>query len=527
MRNHNGDVSGVTRPRAALRDDRGADGTDGVVLVFGPFRLDVVRHDLRAAGKPVRLGSRALEILLALVERAGETIGTNELLARVWRNSVVEPCTVRVHIASLRKILGDGKSDVRYIENVSGQGYRFAVPVTRLHETGDVTRASSASFAAAPGSLAFRSNNLPTPLTRMLGRAEALSTLVARMPQRRFVTLTGPGGIGKTMLAVNAAEWLAPAFPHGVCFVDLASVPEPRLLQGALAEALGLAARVADPLPDILTFLRDKSMLVVFDNCEHVIEAAARLVESVLQGAPGVHVLATSREPLRAQSEVVHRLEGLALPVGGGAMTGAAALAFPAIQLFVERAEASLDTFELRDAEVPILVEICRRLDGNPLALELVAANVDLLGIRGLAVRVAQELHLTIRGRRTAAPRQKTLGATLDWSYGLLPASEQALLRRVAVFINSFDLPAARAVATDEKLAAAEVPAALTNLVAKSLLVADGSGERARYRLPATSRAYALKKLRDSEELAQTQGRHAEMCSPAVGSIWRAAAYAG
>jgi predicted ATPase/DNA-binding winged helix-turn-helix (wHTH) protein len=483
------------------------------VLVFGPFRLDPVRHVLWEAGKPLRLGSRALEILLALVERAGETVGTSELLARVWPNSVVEGGTLRVHIAALRKILGDGESGVRYVENVSGQGYRFAAPVTRLREiqTTTATRASTVPVAGESGSTAYCADNLPAPLTRMLGRVRELSSLAARVQQRRFVTLAGPGGIGKTTLALSVAERLAPAYPQGACFVDLALIAEIRLVPGAVASALGLVALAMDPLAQILTFLRDKSMLVVLDNCEHVIEVAASLVEKVLQGAPGVHVLATSREPLRAEGESVHRLGPLAMPEGEGAMTRAEALAFPAIQLFVERAEASLDTFELHDAEVPVIVEICRRLDGNPLAIELAAAHVDLLGVTGMAASLDQGLHLMIKGHRTASPRQQTLRATLDWSYELLSASEQAVLRRLAVFVGSFDLPSARAVAADQKLDAAEVFEGLTSLAAKSLFVTDVTGKKVLYRMLETPRAYALEKLRDSGELSQTQGRHAEM----------------
>jgi predicted ATPase len=284
---------------------------------------------------------------------------------------------------------------------------------------------------------------------------------------------------------------------------------------GALASALGLAALTPDPLSQVLSFLRDKSMLVLLDNCEHLIEVAASLVEKVRRDAPGVHVLATSREPLRAEGESLHRLEPLAMPEGEGAMSGEAALSFAAVQLFVERAKASSDSFELTDAEVPLIVQICRRLDGNPLAIELVAPHVDLLGVRGLAARLDEGLHLLIRGRRTAVPRHQTLRATLDWSYELLSASEQMILRRLAMLVGSFDLPCARAVAADETVGAARVFEALVNLVAKSLIVVDVTGEQVRYRLPDTTRAHALEKLRDSGELAQIQQRSRKCDTPA------------
>jgi predicted ATPase/DNA-binding winged helix-turn-helix (wHTH) protein len=489
-------------------------GADYEVLVFGAFRLDPVRHVLLEAGKPRPLGGRALEILLALVERAGETVGTNELLARVWPDSVVENGTLRAHIAALRKILGDGESGVRYVENVSGQGYRFAAPVTRLREPAIPTALHAAaplppvSGESAPA--VGYAHNLPAPLTRMVGRTRDLSLLTAEMSRRRFVTIAGAGGIGKTLLAVSVAQTLAPAYAHGVRFVDLSSLLEPRGVAGALASALGLAAPAADPRSDIRTFLQDKSMLVVIDNCEHVIEAAASLAEEVLQGAPGVHILATSREPLCARGESVHRLEPLTMPEGGEVMSGVEALAFPALQLFIERAEAHLNAFALRDADIPLIVEICRRLDGNPLAIELAAANLDPLGLHGLAASLDEGLHLFIRGHRTAVPRHQTLSATLDWSYELLSPSERVILHRLALFVGSFDQQSACAVVADETLDAARVLEGLTHLAAKSLIVADVTGEKILYQLLDTPRAYALEKLRDSGELEKIRRRHVQ-----------------
>jgi predicted ATPase/DNA-binding winged helix-turn-helix (wHTH) protein len=476
-----------------------------MVLAFGPFRLDPVRHALWEAGKPLRVGSRALEILLALVERPGEIVGKMELLARVWPNTVIEDGALRVHITALRKILGDQKSGVRYIENISGQGYRFAAPVMHLHEI------SVSAASGETGSMSYRADNLPALLTKMVGRAQVLSVLAARVPQRRFVTITGPGGIGKTTLALSVAQTLAPKYSHGVCFVDLALLTEPRQVAGALAPALGLGTLEADPLPGILTFLRDKSILVLLDNCEHLIEVVARLAERLLTDAVGVHVLATSREPLRAKGEFLHRLAPLEMPQGDGAMTRVEAMSAPAVQLFVERAEADSDTFELNDAEVPLIVEICRRLDGNPLAIELAAAHVELLGLRGLAVRLDEGLHLSIRGRRTAVPRHKTLRATLDWSYELLSPPEQTILRRLAVFVGRFDLPSACAVTVDEAVDGPRAFEGLVNLAAKSLIAVDVTCEKVLYRMLETQRAYALEKLRDSEELGKTQHRHAEM----------------
>jgi predicted ATPase/DNA-binding winged helix-turn-helix (wHTH) protein len=498
----NSEITGAPPQSQSVNDSNDSE----IVLAFGPFRLDPVRHALWEAGKPLRVGSRALEILLALVERPGEIVGKIELLTRVWPNSVIDDGALRVHITALRKILGDRKSGVRYIENISGQGYRFAAPVRRLHQIAKFTA------AAEVGSMSYRADNLPALLTKMVGRSQVLSELAVRVPQRRFVTITGPGGIGKTTLALSVAQTLAPSYPHGVCFVDLALLTEPRQVSGALATALDLGTLEADPLPGVLAFLRDKSILVLLDNCEHLIEVVARLAEQLLTDAVGVHVLATSREPLRAKGEFLHRLAPLAMPLGDGAMTRVEAMSVPAVQLFVERAEADSDTFELNDAEVPLIVEICRRLDGNPLAIELAAAHVELLGLRGLAFRLDEGLHLSIRGRRTAVPRHKTLRATLDWSYELLSPAEQAILRRLAVFVGRFDLPSACAVAAEEAVDAPGVFEGLVNLAAKSLIAVDVTCEKVLYyRMLETQRAYALEKLRGSKELSKTQHRHAEM----------------
>jgi predicted ATPase/DNA-binding winged helix-turn-helix (wHTH) protein len=476
----------------------------GQGIAFGPFRLYTGQRVLLREDALIPLGSRAREILLLLVERAGEIVKKSELMARVWPDTIVEEGCLRVHIAALRKALGDGQAGVRYVENVTGQGYRFIAPLTRVDE------APPAPVAQARG--AEHSHNIPIPLTRMIGRAPVVATLASRLPHRRFVTIVGPGGIGKTTVAMAAADHLHDSYPHGVCFVDLASIADPLLISGTVASALGLTSVSQDPLPSIIEFLKLKQMLIVLDNCEHVIEAAAHLTEKLLAGAPGVHLIATSRESLRARSEWVLRLAPLELPPPGAVLTAAEALGFSAIQLFAERTMASLSTFELSDADVPIVADICRRLDGLPLAIELAAARMDLFGIRGLAARLEDRLGLLTRGRRTAVPRHQTLRAMLDWSYEILPRVEQIALRRLAVFAGAFDTRSASAVIADDEVQAADVLDVLTNLATKSLLVVHVAGEQIFYRLFDTSRAYALEKLDDSHESAEIKRRHARLC---------------
>ena len=250
-------------------------------------------------------------------------------------------------------------------------------------------------------------------------------------------------------------------------------------------------------------------MLLVLDNCEHVIEAAAVLAAELLNGAPGVQILATSREPLRADGEHVHRLPSLACPPASARLTAAQALGFPAVQLFVERAAASSGAFTFGDEDAPLVADICRRLDGVPLAIELAAARVDAFGVRGLAVRLADPLQLLTGGRRPALPRHQTLRATLDWGYELLSEPERTVLRRLAIFAGGFTLEAASAVAASAEVAPAEVVEHVANLVTKSLIAANVGGAAPCYRLLGTTRAYALEKLLESGELEQVWRRHA------------------
>jgi len=475
----------------------------GQVFAFGPFRLLPVQRVLMEGAHPLRLGSRALEILFALVERHGEVITKMELLSRVWPNSVVEEATLRVHIAALRKALGDGQAGVRYVENVTGQGYRFVAPVVRVNE--------SPPSDTSDNSAALPAYNAHLPLTRMVGRSEIVFTLADRLLQQRFVTIVGPGGIGKTTVALATADHLSASYPQGVYFVDLAAITDSRLVCGTVAAAFGLAIVSDDPLPNILEFLQQRRMLIVLDNCEHVVQSAACLAERVLRVAPEVHILTTSREPLRAEGEWVQRLAPLDLPPACP-LNSAEALGFSAVQLFDERARATLDNFELTDSDAVIVAEICRKLDGLPLAIELAAARVNLFGIRELATRLDDRLQLLTKGRRTALPRQQTLRATLDWSYELLSNIEQTILQRLAVFSGTFDAESASELASDDQLTPAEVLDHVTELVAKSLVFADVTGDQVVYRLLDTTRAYALEKLEDTGRQREIKRRHAEIC---------------
>jgi DNA-binding winged helix-turn-helix (wHTH) protein len=386
-------VRGTTVP------DHAAASADHAIS-FGPFRLVPSQQLLLEDDKPVRLGSRALDILIALAERPSEVVSKEELIARVWPGTFVEEGNLRVHIAALRRALGDGQAGKRYVVNVPGRGYRFVAPVALSAEQ---------RSQAPPPSTPTRAHDLPASSTRMLGRADTVNSLISQLTQRRFITLVGPGGIGKTTVALAVADGSAGSYHGGVRFIDLAPLSDPLLVPSALAFVLGLGIRSDNPIPGLVAFLRDKEMLLVLDGCEHVIDAAASLAEQLFRGAPGVRILATSREPMRAEGERVLRLSPLGVPAASGGLTAAQAMTYPAIQLFVERATESLDTFELTEADAPVIVDICRRLDGIALAIELAAGRVDAFGVRGLAALLDDRFRILTRGRRTALPRHQTL----------------------------------------------------------------------------------------------------------------------
>jgi predicted ATPase/DNA-binding winged helix-turn-helix (wHTH) protein len=485
-------------------------------LGFGPFRLHPGRRVLLEDGQPLRLGSRAFDLLVTLCERAGEVVSSTELLAAAWPNRVVEEGSVRVHIATLRKALGDGQHGRRYIANVPLRGYCLVAPVARLPAEGPppqgppgaaLPRPPGAAPAAVPAAPAAAP--LPLALTRIVGREDAVAELQQRVPQRRCITLVGPGGIGKTSVALAVARHLAEEQAFDVVFVELAALTEAAQVAQALASALGIVAPALNPLATLCAYLHDKQrLLLVLDNCEHLVGAAAELAEQVLRGAPGVHLLATSREALRIQGEWVQRLSSLRLPPPSLPAKAEEALAYAAVQLFVERAAAAVDGFVLRDADVPAVCEVCRGVDGIPLAIELAASAVDMMGLAGLAERLGGRLALLSRGRRTALPRHQTLRATLDWSHELLSPAERTLLMRSSVFRSAFSHAAAQAVFAGPA-PPQPVDEALAGLVGKSLVATDIQGDAVFYRLLETTREYAAEKLAASGEGPEVARRHA------------------
>lgn len=476
--------------------------TPAQAIHFGPYRIYPDQRLVMEADQPVRLGRRAMDILLILLEHAGNVVSKQTLIAGVWPNSVVEDINLRVHMAALRKALGDGQAGQRYIVTVAQRGYSFVAPYSLEHLEQPATHP-----APTPGG-----HNLPLRRTRMIGRQSLVDNLVTQLPRQRFITLVGPGGIGKTTVALRVAEQLIGRYRDGILLLDLAPINKPSMIAAHLASLLELSLHDDDPIRGLATFLRDRQMLLVIDNCEHLIDAIALLSESLLRAAPQVHVLATSRESLRAEGEFVQRLESLDCPPPIAVLDRAQALTFSALQLFVERAMASHDSFELTDDELPLAIEICQRLDGIPLAIELAAAQVGSLGLNGLLKQLQGSFRLLTQGCPATLGRHQTLRATLDWSYELLSDCEQTCLRRLGMFRGSFTLESAAAVIGGEHIDSRAVFGSITQLVAKSLLSVEVGDEEVFYRLLDTTRSYALEKLGLASDLPGTRERHAERC---------------
>ena len=469
-------------------------------ISFGSFRLDRAGRLLLKDGVPVRIGSRALDLLIVLTDRAGEVVSRHALLDLVWRDVVVDEAAVRVHIASLRRALGDGQDGARYIVNVAGRGYSFVAPITQVEPEASQAAASTALRATIPP---------PAPPRPLIGRDRVIESLSELLLARRFVSIIGAGGIGKTSVATAITDRLRTQFgEENVVFTDLGAISEAALVPGAIIAAVGCTLSGADPATGLLDFLADKRMLIVLDSCEHLIDAASRLAADLFRQAPGVHLLVTSRESLRVAGETVHLLSALASPVED-VPSAAEALATPAVQLFMERAASGGFLGALTDGDAPIVAEICRRTDGIALGIELAASRVGTYGIRGVADLLAGSAELRLVGRRNVAPRHRTLQAMLDWSYNLLSEEERRILARLSVFIGLFTMEAACAVAGEAEPATPGVAAIVASLVDKSLLWVDAAEGRVFYRLLDMTRVYAAAKLEEFGEGRQVALRHA------------------
>ena len=467
---------------------------------FGRFRLVESERLLTRDDVRVELSARAFDILVALLSRPAEVVSKNDLMAQVWPGISVEEGSLRFHIANLRKALGDSRGGSRYITTVSGRGYCFVAPVSRSGE--------QSHPAVAYGS-GFQHANLPVRPTRLIDREEDLQKLTALMDRERFVTIVGSGGVGKTTLAVVLGHQLMDRFAGAALFVDLSMLSDSDLVPTVVASLLGLSVQSHDATSSLIAYFRDKRILLILDTCEHLIEAVAALAAVIFASAPQVYILATSRETLQVEGEHVYRLEPLLCPPDGEPLTAEVARTFPATQLFLDRARASGAQLDFTDAEAAIVAGMCRKLDGVALAIELAARRIEAYGVHQTAALLEQRLTILGSGLRNAPPRQRTLQATLDWSYRLLSEVERAVLRRLAIFVGIFTIDAALVVATGTGVDHSRVLGAIDSLVAKSMVTARPAGATMRYQLLDTTRAYALESTTDDPDLVDVATRHA------------------
>jgi predicted ATPase/DNA-binding winged helix-turn-helix (wHTH) protein len=484
-------------------------------LRFGRFELQVHERRLCADGAPVMLGDRALDLLLALARRPGELLCKRTLLDLVWPGLVVQENNLAAQISALRKAVGDG-----VIATVPGRGYRF---VARLATGAPAAATPDPPTARAP--VPVLRHNLPSSLPPLRGRVDDLARAAALVDAHRLVSIVGAGGIGKSLLAQHLLDVSRRRYTHGVCWVELAALSDGAGLPAAVAAGLGIDLGQGEPLAALCGAVAPLTMLVALDNAEHLLADVALLCRELMSAASGLRLVVTSQAPLRVTGEHVLRLGPLAVPE---ATAGAAdAMNYGAVALFAERAQAVDARFVLTDANAALAVEICRSLDGLPLALELAAARAPLLGLPSLLASMTDRLHVLTAGRnRHAPPRQRTLRDALAWSHGLLDAAEQRAFRRFAVVAGSASLEMLQALLSDaagdgDGLDDWAVLDVLDALVERSLVavVARDVDGTPRYRLPESARAFALEQLDATGERAAVQRRHAQ----GVGALFEAA----
>jgi len=488
-----------------------SDQPEGERLAFGPFCLTPRERLLTRNGQPVYVGGRSFDLLVVLTEQPGRVLSKRELLKRVWSDVVVEDGSLRFHMAGLRKLLGDGEGGARYIATQVGVGYAFVAPVERLGASGTAVPPPGSSQDDAADKIPAGTSNLPPRLPHLIGRERDVSLLIKRVVDTPLFTIFGAAGVGKTSLAIEIGHHLAPRFDEQVVFVDFSMLENPAVVPSMIAGAMGIAVQTEDPLAVILGHIRDRRYLLVLDNCEHVIEPAANIVERIVEEAPNTRVLATSREPLRIRSEHIHRLDALAYPDDPSNLTLAQLLDYPAVQLFCERAAAADSSLEIDEESARLIGGMCSRLDGMALPIELAAVRVATHGISATARQLGEHFSLGWAGRRTAQPRQQTLQATLDWSYNLLSETEQIVFERLAIFVGPFSIDASLEVAVDLEIGSNDVAVAVDELASKSLIAPSRSRDSGTYRLLEMTRAYAREKLhaRGQDQYAAVARRHA------------------
>jgi predicted ATPase/DNA-binding winged helix-turn-helix (wHTH) protein len=469
---------------------------DNAVIRFGAFRLVPAQRQLLRDGLPVPLGARAMDLLLHLTANPGTVVTKQALMTAVWSGRVVEENNLTVNMTALRRALGDATEGQPLIQTVTGRGYAFVGTIL-----------TDAPSAAPPPAQAPSLPALPQATARLIGREAALAELQRLVRARRVVSVVGPGGVGKTALALHLAETLRADFPDGMGFADLSTVSDPARVAEAVAAAFASGGAGTNTATDLLTaLLRDHKSLLVLDNCEHMVEPVAQLVNAIVAGCPGIVILVTSREGLFVQGEHIFRLQPLPVPEDPNIVNARTALEYGAVGMFVERAEA-VSGFVLDNANAPIVAAICARLDGIPLALEMAASRLKVLSPAQLAERLVERFRLLGASGRGTTPRHRTLQAMIDWSYDFLSPGERSLLHCLSCFSGGASLAAIQALSGGTEADDVDLLDRLTALADKSMLTVEPTTPP-RFRLLETVRQYAVRKAAEAGELA-LPARHA------------------
>ncbi|WP_431825396.1 ATP-binding protein [Burkholderia sp. F1] len=462
------------------------------MIQIGILSVDFEQRNIRRQGLSMRVGARAFDILEVLHRANGSVVSKDDIMDAVWPGTIVEENRLQVHVAALRKLLGASRD---LIKTVPGRGYLLVAG-----QTGGV-RDRQPDEPPAPGA------DPPAHAATLIGRQTEIAQIIDMLDRTPVVTLVGAGGIGKTSLAVQVAHDIRSRSRDAVHVVELARASTREDVLRTLADALGLATGDACAVDGLADALAASPCLLVLDNAEHVIDLVASLVEALAARTDTLRVLVTSREPLHISAECVFRVNPLAVPGSDASVDEISGCS--AVALFLCRIRAAMADCVVDEGGIRLIGDICRRLDGLPLAIELAAARVATLGVEGVASRLDDRLNLLTGGLRSALPRHQALRATFDWSYVLLDPPARALFRRMGCFIGPFGFDAVRAVAMEPGASVAEMISGLGELVAKSLLTVEFSGANARYRLTESTRAYALEKLRDEGEFERVSERHA------------------
>jgi predicted ATPase/DNA-binding winged helix-turn-helix (wHTH) protein len=483
---------------------------------IGEFTVSPSQGRIVSRAGEVHVEPRAMDVLVALACRPAETLTRDELIEAVWKHPHVSDEALSRCISVLRHALRDDGSHARLIETIPKRGYRLTARVeivaqqrtsARVNGRDAHPRSRESGGIVLPD---WSKTNVALQLTRIIGREAELAEIRSLLAEQRLVTLTGSAGVGKTRLALELGKLSLPDFADGVWLVELAPLSDPALVPATVATVLGVElGHAASPSKELSRRVGERELLLILDNCEHLVDAVASLAETVLGTAPGVRILTTSQVLINIAGEQAYRVPSLAVPnddrLALDDVMGAAA-----VQLFVERATSVDSHFGVDNDNAAAIAAICRRLDGIPLALEMAAARAPLLGVEQLAQLLDERFRVLTGGRRTALPRQQTLRATLDWSYDLLPERERIVLARLGVFAGGFTIEAACAVAAEEAIDKVEVIDLLARLISRSLVVADTGDQSKRYRLLQSTREYALERLDESGGSEAVRTRHLE-----------------